>query len=305
MTVADAAVSPAASVVLVTRNRREELRVALLSAMSQEGSPEVLVIDDASTDGTPDMVQRDFPRVRLHRSPVPVGYIGHRNRAATLASASIVVSIDDDACFSSEDAVATTVAEFSDPRIGVVAMPLIHTARGPDVLQRAPSADGVWVTNAYIGTAHAVRRDLFLALGGYREELVYGLEEPDFCVRLLRSGHVVRLGRAAPILHHESSVRDHASNVRHLCRNHLVFTYQHVPLPYNLSRLAGLIGYALWFGARVRRPAAAVRGLLAGVMYVARHRSERAPLALADYRLWRTLRRRPQLIEEVVASRSR
>jgi GT2 family glycosyltransferase len=297
-----AADPPPASVVIVTRNRREDLRSALQSATTQAGDPEVIVVDDASSDGSPDLVERDFPTVRLVRSEQPRGYIVQRNRAAALASGPIIVSLDDDARFSSADSVRTTVEDFSDPRIGAVAIPLIHTSRGPEVLQRPPSDEGVWVTNAYIGTAHAVRRDLFLELGGYREALEHFFEEPDFCIRLMRTGRAIRLGRAAPILHHESPYRNLEREVVYLCRNHVLFTWFYVPFPQAVPRLASVLLYGLWHGVSLREPLAAIRGLAAGVRYAARHRSQREPVPASVYRRWRALRRRPARLESVATS---
>ena len=76
------------------------------------------------------------------------------------------------------------------------------------VRQRAPDPSAVWVTDRFIGTAHAVRRDVFLACGGYREFLVHQGEEGDFCIRMLAGGHHVRLGNSDPIHHFESPRRD-------------------------------------------------------------------------------------------------
>ena len=287
-----------ATVVVVTRNRWEDLRAALESAVRQEGSPEVLVLDDGSTDGTLDMVRGDFPSVRLIASEAPLGYIAQRNRGAELATGDIVVSIDDDARFSADNTVAQTLEEFADPRIGAVAMPLIHTSRGPEVLQRPPSPIGVWVTNAYIGTAHAVRRDLFLSLGGYRESLEHFFEEPDFCVRLMRAGHSVRLGHAQPILHSESPRRNLGRGVHYFCRNHLLFTFFYVPYPDVLARAPAVTVHVVWHALRMREPVAGVRGMLAALAYMATHRHERSPVSRADYRRWRSLRRRPAALPE-------
>jgi GT2 family glycosyltransferase len=284
-------------VVIVTRNRRDDLRTALRSATSQRGDPEVIVMDDGSTDGTAQMVARDFPQARLARSDEARGYIVRRNGAAAIASGDVIVSLDDDAHFSSDDTVAMTLAEFSDPRIGAVAMPLVHTSRGLEVLQRPPAPDGVWLTNAYIGTAHAVRRDVFLELGGYREELEHFFEEPDFCIRLMQRGYVVRLGRAAPILHRESPQRSKARGVRYFCRNHVLFTWHYVPFPQCVPRFAALAVYAMWFGLRLREPLAAVQGLAAAVREIAARPATRAPVSARDYRRWRALRRRPALLE--------
>lgn len=291
--------------VIVTRDRRDTLRVALESALAQEGDVEVLVMDDASTDGTPDLVAGEFPAVRLVRSATARGYIAQRNAAARLARAPVIVSIDDDARFSAPDTVATTLAEFDDPRIAAVAMPFVHTARGPQVHQRAPGGPGTWLTNAYIGTAHAVRRDVFLELGGYREDLGHFFEEPDLCLRMLSAGHAVRLGRAAPILHTEFPGRDLDRAAVQLLRNHVVFAWTHVPLPDLLARALAVVAYAAWFGPDQGAPTAGLRGVAAGVRHVARERPERRPVSRADWRRWQRLRRRPRRLAQPGGASSR
>jgi hypothetical protein len=56
-----------ASLVITTRNRRDDLRTVLRSAVQQAGLPEIIVIDDGSNDGTAEMVRVEFPSVIVHR----------------------------------------------------------------------------------------------------------------------------------------------------------------------------------------------------------------------------------------------
>lgn len=291
--------SPVASIVIVTRNRPDALRSALRSATEQDGAIEVIVIDDGSTDGTSELVAREFPDVRLLRSEVSEGYIRQRNRGARAARGAIIVSIDDDADFTAGDTVATTLRGFEHPRVAAVAMPFVQERRGDEVLQRAPSEDGIWLTNAFIGTAHALRRDVFLELGGYRESLEHLFEEPDLCLRLLRRGYVVRLGRGAPVVHHESPYRNVARDLTYICRNHVLLTWFHVPAAYASLRVTQILGYVARAATLWRSPGPAARGLAQGVRYVLGHRGERAPLAPGTYALFRSLRRRPALMEAV------
>ena len=86
-----------ASIIIATRDRKDNLHRAITSAIRQTESVEILVLDDGSTDGTSEMVRSEFPQVRLERTPVPLGYVAQRNRGALLCSGKIIFSIDDDA----------------------------------------------------------------------------------------------------------------------------------------------------------------------------------------------------------------
>src|SRR5919199_5385845 len=90
-----------ATIAIVTRDRRDELREAVRSALEQEGAIEVLVLDDGSQDGTPEMLSEEFPDVRVARFDDNAGVAARRNDAAALAGGDVIVSIDDDAVFPS------------------------------------------------------------------------------------------------------------------------------------------------------------------------------------------------------------
>jgi hypothetical protein len=202
-----------ASVVITTKNRKEELLKAVESAMGQRCLLEVIVIDDGSTDGTADELKKKFsvfssqfseeepatsysppvttslPVLRLIRHEESRGLIVRRNEGARVARGDVIFSMDDDAVFSSPFVVEQTLRDFSHPRIGAVAIPYIEPHKANREIQRAPTREDIWITASYIGTAHAVRRDIFLALGGYREHLVHQGEEGDFCLRMLAAKH--------------------------------------------------------------------------------------------------------------------
>jgi GT2 family glycosyltransferase len=91
---------PLVSVVIPTRNRADLLEAALLSVMAQEGigtefDIEILVIDDGSTDRTPDLV-RGYPDVHYYRGAESRGTSAARNRGVTEARGQYVAFLDDD-----------------------------------------------------------------------------------------------------------------------------------------------------------------------------------------------------------------
>jgi GT2 family glycosyltransferase len=97
------AVEPRFSVVIPTFNRRDDVLKALHSALAQRCVPhEVLVVDDASTDGTPAVVEawlaaRERPcPVRVLRMPVNGGPSKARNAGIAAASGTHIAFLDSD-----------------------------------------------------------------------------------------------------------------------------------------------------------------------------------------------------------------
>ena len=292
------------TVVITTKNRKRELASAVRSALEQTANPEVLVIDDGSTDGTAELIRAEFPGARLERSDPSLGYIVQRNRAAQIATGQIIFSIDDDAAFSSPRVVAQTLAEFDHPRVGAVAIPFINVNQDNVLHQRAASEDGLWCTYSYIGTAHAVRRDVFVQLGGYREFLFHQGEEHDYCVRMLNAGYIVRQGRADPIHHYESPRRDFRRMDLFGRRNDVLFAWYNVPWPYFPTHLIGTTALGLRFGYRVGRPWRMAAGLARGYAAIFHELHERKPVSRQIYRLSRHLKRNPMELaqfEEMLA----
>jgi GT2 family glycosyltransferase len=290
---------PDATIVIVTHNRRDEALRAVASAVAQTAAVEVLVLDDGSSDGTAESIRQKYPEARVERFEEPAEVTARRNLAGELARAPILVVIDDDAELSSPTIVEDTLGEFDHPRVGAVAIPYVDVPVGDEVLQLAPDDEGIWVANQFRATAYAIRRDVFLRAGGYRTLLVHQAEEPDLCIRLLRAGHVVRLGRSEPITHH-GSPRRNLERVWFLgTRNDVLFTWYYVPGRYLVPRLAKVSAHLLWLGFGVRRPGLFLRALLAGYRTAFAERSRREAVSPSLYRLFRRLGHAPERLEEV------
>jgi GT2 family glycosyltransferase len=290
---------PNAAVVIVTKDRREDVLRAIESALAQRvpGGVEVIVIDDGSSDETSDAVAERFPGARLVRSEQSLGYIVRRNEAARMTSAPFLVNLDDDAEFTSPDVVASTVAAFDHPRIGAVAVPLIDLPRGEELRQTAPDADHVYATQQFMGTAGAVRLEAFKSVGGYPEELRHQSEESDFCLRLLSAGYVVRLGTGAPVRHYGSPKRD-LEQIWYLgCRNDITFGWRNVPLPDLVGYWSKTAVFQIWLGFGVRRAGLFARGIAAGFRQSAG--SRRQPVPARIYRLFRRLGKAPVRLAEI------
>src|SRR4051794_35757390 len=102
-------IKPAASFVIPTRNRADELRQLLRSLMSQTISLDIHVMDDGDGGETARMVRCEFPQAHYHQLGTGRGPAFQRNRGIRLASAQVVFAVDDDTLFTSPRTVEQTV----------------------------------------------------------------------------------------------------------------------------------------------------------------------------------------------------
>jgi|GEM_PF-5748917 len=218
---------PKVSIVIATWNRRQRLLDTLHHVCSEaEPIREVIVVDNASTDGTIEAVAAAFPQVRLLRLPWNSGHTGAANAGAAVAEGEYLVMIDDDS-FPEEGAISSACELLDkDPLLGAVAGNVYTPSerrwdmtRFFDPLPKEPR-EVPW----FVGCGVVIRKDLFTKLHGYNERLVFYWEEEDFSFRLWQSGHRIAFHPAARFVHLRSP--ENRSNARFmflLTRNGLWF----------------------------------------------------------------------------------
>jgi GT2 family glycosyltransferase len=286
----------AASLVIPTCNRRAELRELLYSARKQTVPVEIIVMDDGSTDGTAEMMRDEFPGISYERFTGPNGASFLRNRGAQRTDAMILFFLDDDSVLTSPRTIEQTLAEFEHPRVGAVGIPYINIRQDKVVQERAPNTERIYVAHAFVGAAHAIQREVFLKLGGYREHFFYMGEEGDFCIRMMNHGYVVRLGCADPVYHYESPKRNSERMDFYGRRNDILFVWQNVPMPYLSFHLAATVLRGSIYAVRsARHPVKMFAGMLSGFAECFRGDFERRPVNSRIYRLSRDLKKRGPL----------
>ncbi len=282
--------NPMVSIVITTRNRRDELATALESCLAQDYKPlEVLVFDDASTDGTLEFVREKYPPVRVFRTEARQGLIVLRNWGFRESRGEMVFSLDDDAYYTDKNTLSLTVEVFkADPTVGAVALPFIEPRKPLRSGASDAPAPGSEV-RSYRGCAHAVLRNAALKAGGYREFFIHQGEERDLCVRMLQHGYRVVYGAGSPVVHLVSDTRDQERINVFGVRNTLLFDSLNIPHPYMVPRwlldAARLFAYKLSLRNLPSRLGYVLRGLGSCV----RHAADRHPVAREVYLRYRSL----------------
>jgi GT2 family glycosyltransferase len=274
--------SPKVSVVIATWNRRQQLLETLQHVCSEaQPTREVLVVDNASSDGTPDAVAAAFPEVRVLRLPLNRGHTGGANAGAAIARGEYLVMIDDDS-FPKEGAISAACQLLDEnSAFGAVAGNIYTPSEGqwdmtrffkplPTIPNEVP-----W----FVGCGVVIRRDLFANLGGYDERLLFYWEEEDFSFRLGKAGCKIAFHPEAKFVHLRSPAnRSSARFTFLLTRNGMWFFrgaytgWQAAEFCFMLALLNGAVAIA---SLRISVFLAFLDGLRRGLLEppLAKHRS--------------------------------
>lgn len=228
-----AAVTPELSIVLVSWNTRELLLEALASVLPMRGvSGEVIVVDNASADGSAEAVEARFPEVRVVRSERNLGFAGGVNRGFSEAQAPYVLLLNSDTFVIGDALQALTAYAEAHPEAGVVGPRVLNEDRTLQASRfRFPSLLNLLLSTTYLyklfpgsrffnrerlaaqdpdraapvdvvsGCAFLVRRELLDRIGGFDESFFMYAEETDFCYRAWQEGFEVHYAPVGDIVH--------------------------------------------------------------------------------------------------------
>ena len=221
------------AVVVATHNRRETLLGALARLRRLPEQPAILVVDNASTDGTADAVRRAYPDVRLIELDRNLG-AGARTAGVHEADAPYVAFADDDSWWAPGSLTRTANVLERHRDVGLVAARILVgpeeredptcAAMAGSALRGTGDAPGKPVLG-FVACGAIVRRSAFLEVGGFDARLaVYG-EEQMLAVDLVRRGWRLVYLPDVVAHHHPSSQRDPAQRSRLEARNALWFAW--------------------------------------------------------------------------------
>ncbi|HEU4362542.1 MAG TPA: glycosyltransferase [Mycobacterium sp.] len=233
------------TVVVISHNRCEELDRTLwrLAALPEE--PPVIVVNNASTDGTEPMVRTLHPEVTLLTPATNLGAAG-RNHGVRLAATPYVAFCDDDTWY--EPGGLRRAADLLDahPALAVVTAGIAveqddicaETAASP--LDRTRGMPGGPLLS-FLAGASIVRRRAFLATGGFSTRLWPGREEELLASDLLRAGWQLTYVPDVVAHRHAPRLRDAQLDRRYGIRNTLWFTWLRRPSRSAVARTIRLL----------------------------------------------------------------
>jgi glycosyltransferase involved in cell wall biosynthesis len=175
------------TVIIATRNRRDALLVTIIRCL-EIGILEnqIVVTDDASTDGTPEAISEMHPSVTIIRNLVPRGVLKNRNEMMQNASTKFILSLDDDAnLLSQQDLLDALCILSSKEEFGFFCFIPFEQLAPPKNLDLPAE---IYVGRSLFEGGHIMKRSILPVVMGYREELIFYGEGSDLAIRAFMKG---------------------------------------------------------------------------------------------------------------------
>lgn len=236
------------SVVIVAFNSRDELAATLPAVLEElSAADELVVVDNASADGSAELVRELAPGAKLVELPANAGFAAGANRGVEAASGELVVLLNPDAAPQPgfREAIARPLA---DGRGWAAWMALVTAEQGAVVNTRGGVLHftGIaWAGGAgepvpaqprpaevpfLSGACLAIPRESWLRLGGFDEDYFLYHEDVELSLRLRLEGGRIGIEPAA-VVDHDYEFSANPAKYRHLERNRWATVLRTYPGP--------------------------------------------------------------------------
>lgn len=184
---------PTISVVVIGRNEGARLAGCLdsVSKVKDVAVKEIIYVDSASTDDSPELAFRRGAAVIVIRSERPTAALG-RNAGWRTAQSDLILFLDGDTVLHCDFPRTACEALSHDPSIAAVWGNLREIHPEDSIFNRVLDLDWVYKPGLteFCGGNALIRRKALVETGGFDEELIAG-EEPELCRRMRARGYTI------------------------------------------------------------------------------------------------------------------
>jgi GT2 family glycosyltransferase len=250
------------SLIIVSFNEVDKIGECL-SALAQQTYPnfETIVYDNASSDGTPDYIEKYFPQVKLIRGFENLGFGGANNKAAKIAHGKYLAFVNDDAYVSSGWLEPLVDLLETHPTVGCAGAELLCSEKRDEILCHG---NGIHLSGiAYVhnrgkiaraappmdvggisGAAFLMNRELFNEIGGFESLFFLYYEDTDLSLRLRLFGKRCMVVPGARVYHNCES-RFSLSKVFYLERNRYLSIFSLMSIPMLLLMAPSILAFEI------------------------------------------------------------
>lgn len=283
---------PLVSVIIINWNGARHLPTCL-DALRAQTYPrlEIIVADNASTDGSQALIREHYPEVRLVALPENRGFTGGNNAGIAASTGEIVILLNNDTEVAPTWVAALVDAFARHPQAGTAASKMLlfdrrdtfHTAGDYYRVDGLPGNRGVWQKDTgqydreeYVfgacGGALAIRRQVLETIGLLDDDFFFSAEDVDFAWRAQLAGYRCIYVPRAVVYHQLAATGGDVTASYYNGRNFLYILAKDYPGDLFRRHWRAVIGrqaQIAWEALRAWRGAAArarLRGIIAGLV---------------------------------------
>ncbi len=243
------------SIVILSYNRKEDIRESLEKLYSYNlNNTEIIVVDNGSSDGSAEMIESEYPSVRLLKLKENIGVSGY-NKGFAISKGKYILILDDDS-FPSENSVKRMIEEFEkDKTIGIIAFDVRNynsynqVSKQDENKEQEKKTDKKRYLMGFNGAGAGIRKQLIDKIGGYPDEFFLYWNEMDLSIRVLNEGYKI-LWVNDIISYHKYSPknRDSQRGPFYYTRNLYWIILKYFPLFKGIGKILKLLYYSVYFG---------------------------------------------------------
>lgn len=241
------------SIVVITYNRKDDLKVCLESLEEQTfSSYETIVVDNNSTDGTATMIREEYNWVNYVQLDENIG-IDARNRGFDEATGDLVLTLDDDSELPNKNVLNRVGEVFErNDELGAAGFRIIDEEG-----EEEPWFDWPLVGNArdgyksptFVTCGAAIRPEAYERTEGFWPPYFVYVEERDLATRIIASGAEIRYFPNISIIHHRSSTnREKGKFIYYVTRNTIWYIWRNFAV---LQAVKKTLGHVARMSARI------------------------------------------------------
>lgn len=229
-----------ASIIILNWNRKEDT-VKLLSKLKEGRNIEIIVVDNASTDGSVSRIKKLFPKVRIVLLPKNTGKAGF-NYGMKKARGKYLILFDSDAMPIGNVVDGYIKILRANLKLGLACSSVYSDDGkyfGPAYNPNEKTTNGFNVLY-FCGASVALRKDLFEKVGGFEQRFFMCLEELEWATRVRLAGFRVKVFPEVKVIHFRTPViGEYRSKLGYYyARNWIWFYLKYIPFNmfFNLAK---------------------------------------------------------------------
>jgi len=192
---------PLVSIVILNWNRSTALVAAVNSAKKQTyQNLEIIVVDNASTDDSVNILEKKFPEITLIKLDKNYGCPGGRNRSVDYVNGDLIFFLDNDGILEKDSIKNAVDTILKNEKFTIVSGSVIDNRDNPN-----NDSNFQIISHLKHGGVSLHKKDIFLKAGGYPDDYMYGGEEGFLSLKVLELGYFI-VYCSKVILYHKKSL---------------------------------------------------------------------------------------------------